>query len=67
MEAECMRQYNIPTLLQIMACCLLSAKPLFEPMLPSCQLDTKEHISVTFYSKLKNCSFKKMHLKIVVF
>ena len=26
--------------------CLFSAKPLFEPMLPYCQLDRKEHISV---------------------
>ena len=48
-----MHQYNIPTLLQIMACHLFGAKPLSEPMLPYCQLDHKEHISVKFYSKFK--------------
>ena len=37
-----------------MACCLFGAKPLFEPMLPYCQLDTKEHISVDIYSKFKS-------------
>ena len=36
-----MRQHNIPTLLQIMACRLFSAKQLSEPMLPYCQLDPK--------------------------
>ena len=34
-----MRQYHIPTLLQIMACRLIDAKPLSEPVLPYCQLD----------------------------
>ena len=38
------RQYKIQTLLQIMACRLFGAKPLFETMLPHCQLDAKEHI-----------------------
>ena len=40
-----MRLYNIPTLVQIMACRLFGAKPLFEPMLPYCQLDPKEQTS----------------------
>ena len=31
-----MRQCNMPTFVQIMACCLLSTKPLSEPMLPYC-------------------------------
>ena len=44
-----MHQYNIQTLVQIMACRLFGAKPLSEPMLPYCQLDAKEHTSVTFY------------------
>ena len=44
-----------------MACHLFSAKPLFEPILPYCQLDPREHISVKFYRKF---SFKKMHLKM---
>ena len=43
-----MRQYNIPTLVQIMACRLFGAKPLSEPMLPYCQLDPREHISLKF-------------------
>ena len=34
-----------------MACRLDGAKPLSEPMLPYCQLDPKEHISVKSYSK----------------
>ena len=46
-------QYNMPTMLQIMACHLFGAKPLSEPMLPYCQLDPKEHISVKSYLKFK--------------
>ena len=49
-----MRQHNMPTLLQIMACRLFSAKPLSKPMLPYYQLDPTEHISVKFYSKFKS-------------
>ena len=41
------------TLVQIMACRLFGAKPLSRPMLPYCQLDPKEHISVIFYVKFK--------------
>ena len=48
-----MRQYNILTLVQIMACRLFGAKPLSEPMLPCCQLDHEDHISVKFYSNSK--------------
>ena len=48
-----MRQYSIPTLLQIMACRLFGAKPLSKPMLPYCQLDSKEHIAVKCYLKFK--------------
>ena len=48
----CMHHYNIPTLLQIMACCLFGNKLLSEPMLPYCQLDPKDHISVKFYLKV---------------
>ena len=48
-----MRQYYIPTLVQIMACRLFDAKPLSGPMLPHCQWDPKEHMSVIFYSKFK--------------
>ena len=49
-----MHQYNIPTLLQIMACRLFGAKPLSESMLSCCQIDTKEHVSVKFYLRFKS-------------
>ena len=48
-----MLQHSIPTLVQIMACRLYSVKPLSKPMLPYCQLDPEEHISVKFYLKFK--------------
>ena len=55
-------QYNITTLLPIMACRLFGAKPLSEAMLSYCKLDPKKHISImTFYSKLKSfhsCTWK---------
>ena len=54
-----MRQHNIPTLLQIMACRLFGAKPLSEPMPPCCQLDPKEHISVKFCLKFKSFHSRK--------
>ena len=50
-----------------MACRLLGAKPLSEPMLPYYQLDPKEYISVKFYSKFKKIqkfSLKKMQMKM---
>ena len=57
------RHYNITALLQIMACRLFGAKPLFEIVLPFCQLDPKEHISMKFYWTFKSfysrkCSWK---------
>ena len=55
------RQTNMPTLLQIMACRLLGAKPLSEPMLPYCQLNPKKHISVFEIHKF---SFRLMHFKM---
>ena len=43
---------------------LFRAKPLSETMLlPYCQLDPKEYISVKIYSKFK-FSFKEMQLKM---
>ena len=42
-----------------MACCLFSTKPLSETMLPYCQLDPKEHISMKFYSKFKSFYSRK--------
>ena len=58
-----MRQYNIPTLLQIMACRLIGAEPLSEPMLPFCQFDYSEQTSVQYQSKFiyfhsRKCNWK---------
>ena len=58
-ECESTDQYNIPTLVQIMAYHLLGATPLSEPMLPYCKLDPKEHISVKFYLKFKSFHSRK--------
>ena len=57
-----MRQHNIPTVLQIMACPLFNTKPLYWPMLVYCQLDPKEHSEILF--KILKFSFKEMHLKM---
>ena len=54
-----MRQHNMPTLLQIMACHLFSAKTLSGPMLPYCLLDPKEHFSLKFYFKFKSFHSRK--------
>ena len=60
-----MHQYNMWTLPQIMACHLFAAKPLSEPVLPYCQLDHKEHISVKFLFKIQTFSFKEIHIKML--
>ena len=52
-------QCNIPTLLQVMACRLFGAKPLSEPMLPYCQLDPMEHISVKYCLRFKRFHSRK--------
>ena len=51
--------YIIPTLLRIMACRLVGAKPLSEPMLSYCQSDHKEHISMTFSLKFESFLSRK--------
>ena len=43
-----MRQWIGSSLVQVMACRLFDAKSLPEPMLPYCQLDSSEQISVKF-------------------
>ena len=46
-----------PSLVQIMACCLFGTKPLFEPMLVYCPLetiDTKKQISMKFHLTFKS-------------
>ena len=59
-SAAYIRQWTGLVLVQIMACRLDGAKPLSEPLLTYCQLDPKEHISITFYSKLKYLHSRKM-------
>ena len=55
-----MRHYNIPTLLQIMACCLRRVKPVSEPMLPYFKINPMEYISVKTYIKCK-CSHSRKY------
>ena len=52
-SAAYMRQWTGSALVQIMACRLIGAKPLSEPMLTYCQLDLWEQTSVKFKSKYK--------------
>ena len=47
-SATYMRQWTRSTLVQVMVCCLFGAKPLPEPMLAYCQLDSWEQTSVKF-------------------
>ena len=58
-----MCQWTGPALVQVIACRLFGAKPLPEPMLPYCRLDTREQTSMKFESKYKsfhswNCMWK---------
>ena len=58
-SAAYMRQWYGSSLVQVMACRLFGAKPLPEPMLPYCQLDSWEHISVELVSEFYHfCSRK---------
>ena len=58
------RQYNIPTLVQIMVCHLFGAIHLLsEPMLPYFQPDHQDHIIVEFYLKLKSFRSRKFTWK----
>ena len=45
-SAAYMRQWSGSALVQVIACCLFSTKPLPKPMLAYCQLDYWEQISV---------------------
>ena len=56
-------QTGLP-LVQIMACHLFNAKPLFEVMLDYCQLKPCEHISMNLKKIIHQFSLNKMHLKI---
>ena len=48
-----MPQYNILTLVNIMACCLFGTKPLSEPMLSFCQLDPRNILQWNFIQNSK--------------
>ena len=61
-SAAYMCQWIGSSLVQVMACRLLGAKPLPEPMLPYCQLNSWEQISVKFEPEFYH--FQKMHLKM---
>ena len=50
-SAACMCRWTGSTLVQIMVCRLVGAKPLSEPMLGYCWLDPEEETSVRFQSK----------------
>ena len=56
------RQQNIPLLVQKMVCRLIGAKLLRAPMLPYCQLDPKEHISVIFL--IQTCTYMEMRFNM---
>ena len=59
-----MHQWTMPSLVEIMACRLLGAKPLSEPMLTYSQLGHKKQNSVKHQSQF-NVSFRKMRLKML--
>ena len=63
-SAAYMHQWTGSALVQEMACRLFGAKPLPEPMLACCQLDSWEQISVKFESEFYHLYKKKMHLKL---
>ena len=49
-----MRHWNGLSLVQVMTCRLFGAKPLPEPLLGYCQMDSWEQISVKFESEIYN-------------
>ena len=54
-----MRRWTWSSLVQVMACPLFSAKPLPEPMLVYCQLDSWEQVSVNFESEFYHFHSRK--------
>ena len=59
-----MHQLNIPALLQIMAYCLLGAKPLPEPNAAILSIrPLKKHISAKYYFKFKSFHSRKLARK----
>ena len=58
-SAAYMRQWIGSALVQIMACHLFGAKPLPQPVLAYCQLDSWEHISMKFESEFYHFHSRK--------
>ena len=58
-SAAYIRQWTGSALVQVMACRLFGAKPLPEPMLAYCQLDSWEQISVKFESEFHHFHSRK--------
>ena len=63
-SAAYMRHWTGSSLVQVMACLLFGAKPLPEPMLAYCQLDSWEHNWVKFESKFYHFHSRKCDLKM---
>ena len=58
-NAAYMIQWSGSSLVQVMACHLFSAKPLLEPILAFCQLDSWEYISVKLESEFYHFHSRK--------
>ena len=58
-SAAYMRQGTEPALVKVIACRLFGAKPLPEPMLAYCQLESWEQISVKFESEFYHFHLRK--------
>ena len=58
------RQRNLSSLVQKMACRLIGVEPLSEPVMTYYLLDAQEHTSVEFISKQQKFSRMKLHLRI---
>ena len=54
---------NLPSLVQIMACCLVSTKPLSKPVLGYCQLVPYEQTSVKLWSKYKTFHSRRCRVR----
>ena len=62
-SAAYMRQWTGSSLVQLMACRLIGAKPLPEPVLAYCHLDSWKHISVKFESEVYHFHSRKHNWK----
>ena len=63
-SAPYMHQWTGSALIQVMACRLFGAKPLPEPLLAYCQLDSWKQISLEFESEFYHFNSEKVHLNL---